>query len=700
MTTRHCSSTVPGAPTRLRPTRQAWLRILLFGALVVPRVSAQLVPYGQGCGTAGGATLYSTPDQHLDTGRPFRVTLGGLPATSPGVLVLGARRFDLGLPLTLYGMPGCALYTSLDVTFPMSGVGRPSLTLPIPSTFPCMRFYLQGIGFDPAANRVGLITSNGATLVLNRVAETDVHVATSANIVGNSTFISRPELRREPGAIAFYTANYNPGGALAGVYNNHPTGLWYKASTGKWAVFNQDRAAIPRSAAFNILLPNSAATTFVATGTPSTINGHRLSLDHPSLNGQPGASVFVSQSWNPQRKSAVYNNAVVGVWYNSTTRKWEVFNQGKESMPVGASFHVLVADSFLARSAAPFVHVATTGNVGANSTYLTHGKLDGRPDAKLLVTQLWQKGSGVYNPSPIGVRYNRLSGKWGIFNQDGRAMRIGAAFNVLIGEDNPRGKTLLHTATTGTIAANTTVLDDPLLNGRRDAIAFVTPLWTGHYNPHATGVFYSTSSNKWAVFNQDMASMPVGANFNVMIPNDGATKLTVVATTSRLSGHRLELDHPKLNGNPRAIVFVTPNWNPPGRSGVYNRANIGVSYNQGRGRWEIVNQGFEPMRTGASFNVLIADERLATELDPFVFTVRKPTGNMAWIDHWALNGSSTAQLTVTQSYNPPGSRGVYNNHPIGVFYDRTVNKWAVFNQDRAPMPAGASFNVLLGGECR
>jgi len=73
---------------------------------------------------------------------------------------------------------------------------------------------------------------------------------------------------------------------------------------------------------------------------------------------------------------------------------------------------------------------------------------------------------------------------------------------------------------------------------------------------------------------------------------------------------------------------------------------------------------------------------------------------MAWIDHWALNGSSTAQLTVTQSYNPPGSRGVYNNHPIGVFYDRTVNKWAVFNQDRAPMPAGASFNVLLGGECR
>jgi hypothetical protein len=52
------------------------------------------------------------------------------------------------------------------------------------------------------------------------------------------------------------------------------------------------------------------------------------------------------------------------------------------------------------------------------------------------------------------------------------------------------------------------------------------------------------------------------------------------------------------------------------------------------------------------------------------------------------------RLFVTQNVNPGGSGGgVYNNHPIGVFY--VQGKWAIFNEDQAPMPIGAAFNVMV-----
>jgi hypothetical protein len=45
----------------------------------------------------------------------------------------------------------------------------------------------------------------------------------------------------------------------------------------------------------------------------------------------------------------------------------------------------------------------------------------------------------------------------------------------------------------------------------------VTQLWTGVYNPHPVGVFYT--GGKWTIFNEDLAAMPVGAKFNVLVIN-------------------------------------------------------------------------------------------------------------------------------------------------------------------------------------
>ena len=69
--------------------------------------------------------------------------------------------------------------------------------------------------------------------------------------------------------------------------------------------------------------------------------------------------------------------------------------------------------------------------------------------------------------------------------------------------------------------------------------------------------------------------------------------------------------------------------------------------------------------------------------------------NSTYIDHPTSNGNPDAILVVTPNWNPEGSPGIYNDHPIGVWYDFEAQRWAVFNQDLAEMPIGAGFNVRL-----
>jgi hypothetical protein len=99
------------------------------------------------------------------------------------------------------------------------------------------------------------------------------------------------------------------------------------------------------------------------------------------------------------------------------------------------------------------------------------------------------------------------------------------------------------------------------------------------------------------------------------------------------------------------------------------------------------------MPEGAAFNI--------TAVDPggnaFIHTAN--TGNISAhvtvLDHPSLNGNPNAIPFVTQNWNPPGSGGVYNPHEVGVWYDG--NRWNIYNEDRAVLPEGASFNVLILG---
>jgi hypothetical protein len=76
-------------------------------------------------------------------------------------------------------------------------------------------------------------------------------------------------------------------------------------------------------------------------------------------------------------------------------------------------------------------------------------------------------------------------------------------------------------------------------------------------------------------------------------------------------------------------------------------------------------------------------------------TPENTSANSTYLDAPPTEGNPNAVLVVTHNWNPGGSPGKYNDHPIGVWYDRDRSKWAIFNQDRAAMPVGADFNVAV-----
>ena len=157
-----------------------------------------------------------------------------------------------------------------------------------------------------------------------------------------------------------------------------------------------------------------------------------------------------------------------------------------------------------------------------------------------------------------------------------------------------------------------------------------------------------------------------------------------------ISGNTTSIDHPSLNGNANALCQATQNWNPGGGGGTYNAKHIGIYFTGNR--WAIFNQDRSAMPAGAGFNIRVAPSNRSfvhragpDNIQGHVTTIRRP----------GLDGNPEAMLLITSNWNPGGSGGVYNDHPVGVYY--TGSQWAIFNQDLKPIPAGAAFNIEIVG---
>jgi hypothetical protein len=71
----------------------------------------------------------------------------------------------------------------------------------------------------------------------------------------------------------------------------------------------------------------------------------------------------------------------------------------------------------------------------------------------------------------------------------------------------------------------------------------------------------------------------------------------------------------------------------------------------------------------------------------------KISANGTDVDNPMCNGDPNCILIITQKLNPSGI--VYNNSPMGVFYNTVRSKWEIFNENNVAIPNNAQFNVLV-----
>jgi hypothetical protein len=174
------------------------------------------------------------------------------------------------------------------------------------------------------------------------------------------------------------------------------------------------------------------------------------------------------------------------------------------------------------------------------------------------------------------------------------------------------------------------------------------------------------------------------------------------ATSSNtISGFVTEINNAATNGNPNAILFVTPVYDSGGVCGCVTMTDpIAVYYLGGDQKWgimdSIISTGNIP--AGSEFNVLVVQKPSSS-----VFTATATSSNIS-ANGFTLSKKSTvgkpgALLQVTQNYTPGGHQvPSVNGHTPGVVYGLGAggNEWDIQNLDNAAMPIGASYNLMVG----
>ena len=192
---------------------------------------------------------------------------------------------------------------------------------------------------------IGGTDSEAQETNLERPAEgtTFIHRATDENSRGDYTYLSDPAIEGDPNAVVIVVGSASREGAGGATYG-HNIGVWYEPGAQKWAIFNQDLAAVPTGASFRVVLP-AASESFVHRARLVNTADNITYLDHPLTNGKPGIVLLVTQNWNPGGGDGVYNDHAVGVLYDEEVQKWAIYNRDGAQIPEGAAFNLTVSES-------------------------------------------------------------------------------------------------------------------------------------------------------------------------------------------------------------------------------------------------------------------------------------------------------------------------------------------------------------------
>jgi microsomal dipeptidase-like Zn-dependent dipeptidase len=315
--------------------------------------------------------------------------------------------------------------------------------------------------------------------------------------------------------------------------------------------------------ALNVLMLHGQQAFRHVTNTTNT-SGHITTLDHPQLNGNPNAMVFIMPNYNTNGAdpSGADYQQNAGVWYNGS--RWTIFNQNtKALMPMNLTFNVLIAPPGNVNYFTISCTAASKTGLAPNAMVIDHPATNNKPYALLLVTQNW---AGTYNDNSPIVSYS--NGKWYISNNKylltpeisaKTTLPIGARFNIMVVENStvsgfPNAKAFMHTTTAENIipsGSSITFFDQSFLNSNTNAMIWATPNWgwspgriagqtSGPYNDSPINAWYDHPTDPWnykngywSIYNSDGTILKPGTKFNVLaVPNGNITGCTELASSN------------------------------------------------------------------------------------------------------------------------------------------------------------------------
>lgn len=254
----------------------------------------------------------------------------------------------------------------------------------------------------------------------------------------------------------------------------------------------------------------------------------------------------------------------------------------------------------------------------------------------------------------------------------------------------------VHTATAATISADASYIDHPDLNNNPAAQILASHTWNppgsgGVYNDNPTGVFYSSTQNRWGVYNESGLGMVENTSYNVYIDQGSDITLHIADVANQgSSDFYTVLNHPNLNSNPDAQIILTTYFNP---NGVRNDFNYGVWYNTTDERWIAFTEDFTTIPLDAAFFVGV--QGTATETITHVANAGNIFGHWTEIDNPLLNNNPDATFIFTHNWGATGDpSNVVIDKALGVWY--TGSSWAIYVEDGATaMPVGIEFDIMI-----
>ncbi len=210
-------------------------------------------------------------------------------------------------------------------------------------------FYNSGTGFWFLFNEdtTPMLDEAAFNIYIAQSNEIITHISTPANQGNgpNSTLIDDPLLNNNFGRLVFITNYYNPNQ----VANNINYGVFYNDIADRRGIYTEVAQPIPNGAAFFVLVSGVETNVITwrhqATET-STVNNWTV-IDQPFLNGNPDAIFIAQHYFGVLANSDINHDHTIGVWYNPTTERWNVYNEDLTDMPDDIVFDLIIFDPAL-----------------------------------------------------------------------------------------------------------------------------------------------------------------------------------------------------------------------------------------------------------------------------------------------------------------------------------------------------------------